>query len=127
MKPTSTELEFLKLLWKKSPRSARELHDELTDILDWGYSSTRKTLDRMIDKDLVSAAKQGNANLFTAKADKVKTLAEYASDFAKRVFELDGPLPTAMFAGSKLIDDEEINELESLLDNLTKKDKTEEK
>lgn len=120
MKPTSTELEFLKLLWKKSPRSARELHDELETLLDWGYSSTRKTLERMHDKGLVTIEKKGNANLFTAKADKVKTLAVYASDFAKRVFELDGPLPTAMFAGSKLIDDEEIDELESLLDDLTK-------
>lgn len=120
MQPTSTELEFLKLLWKRSPRTARELHDELEDVLGWGYSSTRKTLDRMTEKDLTSVIKKGNVNLFLPEVDKVKTLAAYAVDFAKRIFELEGPLPTAMFTGSKLINDDEIDELESLLDHLSK-------
>ena len=31
------------------------------------------------------------------------TLASFAQDFAKRIFELDGPLPVAMFADSKLV------------------------
>jgi len=116
--PTSTELEFLKLLWKKSPLTARELHQELESVLGWGYSSTRKTLDRMTDKGFISVSKDKNVNLFTPQVDKIKTLASFAADFAKRVFEIDGPLPTAMFAGSKLIDDNEISELENLLDDL---------
>ncbi|KGJ90506.1 BlaI/MecI/CopY family transcriptional regulator [Thalassotalea sp. ND16A] len=120
MRPTSTELEFLKLLWKESPRTARELHQELEGILQWGYSSTRKTLDRMAEKALVTVTKEGNVNLFAPQVDKVKTLASFAADFAKRVFELDGPLPTAMFTGSKLIDDDEIDQLEHLLEQLRK-------
>jgi predicted transcriptional regulator len=125
MQPTSTELEFLKLLWKKSPLTSRELHQELEMILDWGYSSTRKTLDRMNEKGLISVKKEGKSNLYTPQADKMKTLASYAVDFAKRVFEFNEPLPVAFFSGSNLVDDSEISELKQLLDDLSEEQEKE--
>lgn len=119
MQPTAPELEILKLLWQNQPRSARDLHDEIEAQFHWSYSSTRKTLERMGEKRLVSISSQGNKKLYTAQVDKVKTLASYAQDFARRIFELDGPLPVAMFADSKLIDDGEIADLEKLLKDLS--------
>ncbi|MGB1298671.1 MAG: BlaI/MecI/CopY family transcriptional regulator [Psychrobium sp.] len=119
MQPTAPELEILKLLWQNQPRSARDLHDEIEAQFHWSYSSTRKTLERMGEKGLVSISSQGNKKLYTAQVDKVKTLASYAQDFARRIFELDGPLPVAMFADSKLIDDGEIADLEKLLKDLS--------
>ncbi|MCG7532788.1 BlaI/MecI/CopY family transcriptional regulator [Psychrobium sp. MM17-31] len=119
MQPTAPELEILKLLWQNQPRSARDLHDEIEVQFHWSYSSTRKTLERMGEKGLVSISSQGNKKLYTAQVDKVKTLASYAQDFARRIFELDGPLPVAMFADSKLIDDGEIADLEKLLKGLS--------
>jgi BlaI family penicillinase repressor len=120
MQPTAPELEILKVLWQKMPRSAREIHDEIYAQLQWSYSSTRKTLERMGEKNLVSIESQGNKKIYTAQADKVKTLASFAQDFAKRIFELDGPLPVAMFTDSRLIDDGEIADLEKLLQDLSK-------
>ena len=118
MQPTAPELEILKLLWHSQPRTARELHDEVEHILGWGYSSTRKTLERMGDKGLVAMDFSGNKKIYCANVDKVKTLAAFAQDFAKRVFEIDGPLPVAMFADSRLIDECEIADLEKLLHDL---------
>jgi predicted transcriptional regulator len=43
------------------------------------------------------------------------TLAGFAQDFAKRIFEIEGPLPVAMFADSKLVSAAEIADLEQLL------------
>ncbi len=118
MQPTAPELEILKQLWHSQPKTARELHDEVEDILGWSYSSTRKTLERMGDKDLVVMEFSGNKKIYFAQVDKVKTLAAFAQDFAKRVFEIDGPLPVAMFTDSRLIDDDEIADLEKLLNDL---------
>lgn len=116
--PTAPELEILKLLWLKQPLTARELHDELAHVLGWGYSSTRKTLERMTEKGLVSFESQGHKNNYSARADKVSTLAAFAQDFASRIFELKGPVPVAMFAGSQLVNASEIAELELLLTQL---------
>lgn len=116
--PTAPELEILKLLWSRQPLTARELHDELASVLGWGYSSTRKTLARMVEKGLLSLTSQGHKNSYGANVDKVKTLAGLAQDFASRIFELKGPLPVAMFAGSQLVDANEIAQLELLLAQL---------
>ncbi|NRA59711.1 MAG: BlaI/MecI/CopY family transcriptional regulator [Psychrobium sp.] len=118
MQPTNPELEILKLLWHLEPQTARQLHDQIEPLLGWSYSSTRKTLERMGDKAFVSVASQGNKKIYFAKIDKVKTLACYAQDFAKRIFEIDGPLPIAMFADSKLINEHEIEDFEKLLKEL---------
>ncbi len=120
MQPTAPELEILKLLWQKHPKTARELHDEVEGVLGWSYSSTRKTLERMGDKGFVSMEFKGNKKIYFAQIEKVKTLAAFAQDFAKRVFELDTPLPVAMFTDSKLINDSEIADLEKLLKDLQK-------
>lgn len=116
--PTAPELEILKLLWSRQPLTARELHDELALVLGWGYSSTRKTLERMVEKGLVSLTSLGHKNSYSANVDKVSTLAGFAQDFASRIFELKGPLPVAMFAGSQLVDANEMVQLERLLAQL---------
>jgi predicted transcriptional regulator len=116
--PTAPELEILKLLWAKHPQTARELHDQLATVLAWGYSSTRKTLERMVEKGLIRLVSQGHKNSYSAQVDKVPTLAGFAQDFASRIFELNGPLPVAMFTGSALVDADEIAQLELLLASL---------
>ena len=51
------------------------------------------------------------------------TLAAFAQDFARRVFELNGPLPVAMFANSKLVNADEMADLEKLLADLAQQQK----
>jgi len=116
--PTVPELEILKLLWAKQPQTARELHDALSEVVGWGYSSTRKTLERMVEKGLVSFDSQGHKNHYQAKVAKMPTLAALAQDFAYRVFEMKAPLPAAMFANSTLLNADEIADLEHLLADL---------
>ena len=113
--PSASELAILKALWQQSPLSAREIHQQVEDQLGWSYSSTRKTLDRMQDKGLLQAFEVHGLKVFEARADKVKTLAAYARDFAERVLEIKGPVPASFFAGSELLSEAELKELEALL------------
>ncbi len=122
--PTAPELEFLKLLWKKQPCTARELHNAIAENFEWSYSTTRKTLERMGQKEFVLIETIGNKKSYTTKLDKVRVLANFAIDFASRILELDSPLPVAMFADSKLIDKSEIKELEKMLEKLSKEGKS---
>lgn len=119
--PTAPELELLKQLWAKQPKSARELHNEISNTLKWSYSTTRKTLERMGEKGFVDIKNQGNKKIYTSKIGKLQTLANYARDFSSRILELDAPLPIAMFCDSKLINEIEITELEKLLEDSTQK------
>jgi predicted transcriptional regulator len=113
--PSVTELTLLKALWKQQPLSAREIHDAAGAELDWSFSSTRKTLDRMLDKQMVALQVVHGVNVYSARLEKVGTLAAFAHDFGRRVMELDAPLPVTMFTGSKLVDQLELAQLEQML------------
>jgi BlaI family transcriptional regulator, penicillinase repressor len=113
--PSVSELTLLKALWKQQPLSAREIHEAVADELAWSFSSTRKTLDRMLDKQMVSLHSIHGINVYDAQLEKVSTLAAFARDFGRRVMEMDAPLPVTMFTGSKLVDQAELAQLEQML------------
>lgn len=113
--PSVTELSLLKCLWKQHPLSAREIHDLVAEELQWSYSSTRKTLERMVEKQMVNLQVVHGMNVYAAALDKIETLAAFTRDFGKRVMEMDEPLPVNMFTGSKLVNPAELAELEQML------------
>lgn len=115
--PSASELTLLKALWQQQPLSAREIHDAAADELAWSFSSTRKTLDRMLEKRMIGLQTVHGINVYSAQLDKVATLAAFAHDFGRRVMEMDAPLPAAMFTGSKLVDQQELARLEQMLND----------
>ena len=115
--PSPTELCLLKAMWKQAPLSARELHERVEDELGWTYSSTRKTLERMLDKGMVAQESARGVQVYKPQLDKVDTLAAFAHDFSHRVMEMEVPLTAALFTGSKLVDDKELAQLDELLHN----------
>jgi len=115
--PSPTELCLLKALWRAAPLSARELHARVEEELGWSYSSTRKTLERMLDKGMVAQETLDGIQAYRPRMEKVGTLAAFARDFSRRVMEMDAPLTAAMFSGSKLVDGKELEQLDALLHN----------
>ena len=113
--PSVTELTLLKALWKGQPLSARALHASVEAELGWSFSSTRKTVERMLEKGLLVQRSEQGLLVYETRTDKVSTLAAFAHDFGQRVMELDSPLPVSMFTGSKLVDRQELAQLEQLL------------
>lgn len=114
--PNPPELTLLKTLWERGPTPVRRLHDLCAQNLNWTFSSTRKTLERMESKGFVSLQKrEKSVATYTAKASKTTVLANMARDFMDRVLEIDGPMPLGVFANSKILSDEDLDELEGLL------------
>jgi BlaI family penicillinase repressor len=120
--PSMSELSLLKALWKEQPLSAREIHERVAAELGWSFSSTRKTLERMLEKSMVSQHTRHGVLVYEAQLEKVGTLAAFAHDFGRRVMEMDGPLSANMFTGSKLIDQQELEQLEQLLQHWPEED-----
>ncbi len=115
MTPSPTELILLKQLWRCGTLSARELHQAAETELDWSYSSTRKTLERMQQKGLVRSSQSHGLNVYRAKARKLPTIAAMVKRFASDVLGLSGPLPVSNLVDSTLLDDRELEKLEQLL------------
>ena len=122
MKPTDTELTLLRPLWQSRRLSAREIHDATEASTGWSFSSTRKTLDRMVDKELIAIEMVHGVKTFIPTTPKLSVLASLIGDFSKNILGSDQPLPAAAFVGSSLISEDEIDELEDLLKDLNEKD-----
>ena len=116
MKPSPTELVILKHLWRSGPQSVGEIHSAVQAKLDWSRSSSRKTVERMVEKGLLDQRELHGLNIYRAKAKKIPTLATLIRSFASDVLDLDGPLPVSNLVDTKLLDPEELEELEAFLD-----------
>lgn len=117
-KPSDSELKLLHPIWRAGRLSAREIHDAAGGDALWSYSSTRKTLDRMVEKGLVRVEPVHGIKTYVPAKPKLETLAGLIRDFARNVLDADAPIPTATFVNSKLIDADEVEELEALLKRL---------
>ena len=115
VQPTKPELAILKLLWRRKRLSAREISDEIADHLGWSYSTLRTVLERMHEKGLLAKAQKEGVNVYAAEISKVALLGRMILDFSGRVLELDAAPAAVTFADSKLLTDEEIEELDKLL------------
>jgi BlaI family transcriptional regulator, penicillinase repressor len=117
-RPNDSELKLLRTLWFAPRLSARELHDATAPATQWGYSTTRKVLDRMEEKGLVTVKIVHGLKTYAAAQPKLKMLALLIKDFSRNVLDASAPLPVAAFAHSKLISPDEIEKLERLIGEL---------
>lgn len=115
MKPSSSELVILKHLWSEGPQSVGEIHTAISERLGWSRSSSRKTIERMVGKGLLSQREQHGLNIYRAKAKKIPTLAGLIQSFASDVLGLDGPLPVSNLVKSEVLSDAELAELDAFL------------
>ncbi|MEO1172969.1 MAG: BlaI/MecI/CopY family transcriptional regulator, partial [Myxococcota bacterium] len=81
----------MRQLWRHRQLSARELHEATADETEWSYSTTRKTLDRMVEKGLLQVEWVHGIKTFVPGRSKLHTLAGLMRNFARNVLELDGP------------------------------------
>ena len=69
----------------------------------------------MHEKGLLGKHPQDGVNVYTANVGKVALLGRMIEDFSSRVLELDTAPSAVMFADSKLLTDDELDELEKVL------------
>lgn len=115
MKPSVSELFILKRLWASGPQSVGEIHAAIKDDLGWSRSSSRKTVERMVGKGLLSVREEHGLKIYRATAKKIPTLAGLIQSFAADVLGLDGPLPVSNLVKSQLLSDAELAELDAVL------------
>jgi BlaI family penicillinase repressor len=89
MKLTEAEWQIMKALWEKHPATAREVMERLPAGVKWAYTTIKTMLTRLVDKQVVREAKQGNTSLYDplisqrkARLSAFRSLLETAFDGA---------------------------------------------
>lgn len=120
IKPTESELEILQILWKKGNASVREVHEELLEIKEAGYTTTLKLMQIMHEKGLVKRDDSIKTHIYQAAVSKEKTQKHLLN---KMIDSLFGGSPSELVMqalGNHKASAEELEEIQKMLDNLKK-------
>jgi predicted transcriptional regulator len=116
LKPTTSELEILRVLWARGPSTVRDVHESLSETKDLGYTTVLKLLQIMTTKGTVRRNETQRAHVYEAVLPAEQTKRQIAGDMLQRVFEGSASqLMMHALAGRKS-SPEEITELRRMLD-----------
>jgi predicted transcriptional regulator len=85
-RPTPAELEILRVLWEKGPRTVREVHESLARERATGYTTVLKLLQIMADKGLVTRDESARAHVYAARVPAEDTQRQLVRDLLDRAF-----------------------------------------
>jgi BlaI family penicillinase repressor len=118
IKPTESELEILQVLWEKDQASVREVHEELLQSKDVGYTTTLKLMQIMFEKGLVKRDDTFKTHIYQASVSKEKTQKHLVGKMINTLF---GGSPTELVLqalGNHKASAAELEEIQRLLNNL---------
>lgn len=119
--PTDLELQFLKILWEKSPQPVRAIRDRLAESgRDIAHTSVITTLNTMTKKRFLKRKKQGNAFLFAPRITREQVSRSVLGDVVNRVFDGSAVAVMAGLFEHSDIDRQELKELRNLIDQRMK-------
>ncbi|MEM1147695.1 MAG: BlaI/MecI/CopY family transcriptional regulator [Pseudomonadota bacterium] len=113
--PNPSELVILKYLWTSGAKTARQLHEAVGPSQNWQLSTTRTVLGRMEAKGWVKRNGEVDPVTFEPMLDRVETLGSLVRHLARKVLDMDGPIPATMFAESPHLSDDELDELDAII------------
>src|SRR6185369_5721482 len=122
VKPTESELEILQILWTKGLATVREVHEELEKTKDAGYTTTLKLIQIMHEKGLVKRDESMRTHVYQAAVNREKTQKHLLDKMIESLFGGSSTqlVLQALGSGEQKISNEELEKIQSLLNNLRK-------
>ena len=115
---TEAEWNVMECLWEHSPRTGRELTQQLEKAAGWNRSTTLTLLSRLEAKGAVTTGSNGGKKLFSAALQREDAALQETEDFLSRVYHGSLSLMVSSFTKKKNLSKQEINELYAMLREL---------
>ncbi len=120
LKPTDSELEILQVLWDKGDATVRDVHEELMQTKDCGYTTTLKLMQIMFEKGLVLRDDTNRTHIYTANVSKEKTQKQLVDKMVVALFSGSHSQLVMQALGSHTPSKRELDEIQQLLDRYKK-------
>ena len=112
---SDSELEVMKVLWKRSPVSAGEIAYELCAERDWAESTVKSFLARLVKKGAVEQRRIGRSFEYRALIDKESYVEREGAAFLRNFFDGAPEALMLFFARKAKIGADDFKELEKLI------------
>lgn len=115
---SDAEHAVMEALWAKSPLSAADVCEVVSDERDWSMPTVKTLLSRLVTKGAVATEPDGRRFLYSPLVER----ADYVGSESKRLVErLFGGRAAPLFAHlaeSEALTDQDLSEIEALLKEL---------
>jgi predicted transcriptional regulator len=115
-RPTSTELDILRILWARGPSTVRDVHETLSTERPIGYTGVLKFLQIMAAKGSVVRDEDQRAHVYQAAEPPEATKQKVAGDLMRKVFAGSASQLVLHALQDKRATAEEIEEIRRMLD-----------
>jgi predicted transcriptional regulator len=121
IKPTSSELEILNILWAKGPSTVREIHEILTQNKEAGYTTTLKLMQIMHEKKMVKRDETSKSHIYIADVSQEKMQGQIVRGMIDGIFNGSASRLVMQALGNHKTDASELNEIRKYLDEIERK------
>lgn len=118
LKPTDAELEILNVLWRLGPSTVGQVHADMSQTREVGYTTVLKFLQIMREKGLVGRDESERSHVYTATATAEQTQTSLVRDLLERAFEGSASQLVMRALSARKASRKELNEIRKLLDTM---------
>jgi len=115
-RPTDSELEILRVLWRRGPSTVRAVHNEISRTKPAGYTTVLKLMQIMTGKGLVRRDEKERAHVYEARVPQEQTQRQLVGDLLERAFEGSATRLVMQALSAKKASAAELSEIRELLD-----------
>lgn len=116
---TEAEWDVIQVLWREQPCTAGTIQNALADSRGWAYSTVKTTLDRMVDKGMLTVEREGKRQLFSSRQSPEKTRLQELRGFLRRAFEGSSLSPALqLLIEEKKLGKKEMAEIKALIEEM---------
>lgn len=121
-KPTEGELEILQILWNRGQATVREVHEELSQYKESGYTTTLKLMQIMFEKGTVVRDDSSKTHIYQANITRDNTQKQLLGKMVNTLFggSTSQLVMQALGNSNTAPSPEELDEIQRLLDDLKK-------
>lgn len=119
--PSNSELEILRILWKRGPSTVRDVHDELKRERDVGYTTVLKIMQVMAEKKIVTRDESERSHVYKAAVEEKSVKRRLVSDLLDRAFDGSAAQLVMQALSDKRASAEDLRKIRKLLDESSRK------
>lgn len=118
MNISKSELQVMDVLWAENPLNAGQVIDRLQKHCDWGESTIKTLLTRLIDKEAIVRHKKERRYLYEPLVSREVYLADASAGFLKQFFNGEMAPLVAHFVNQKKLSKRDIEDIEKILNTI---------
>jgi predicted transcriptional regulator len=114
--PSGAELDVLNVLWRRGPLTVRDVHAEISQQRDVGYTTVLKTMQIMAEKGLVRRDESSRSHVYIPVAKETQVKQRLITDLLDKAFAGSAADLVAHALGARKASAEDIRRIRQLLD-----------